>query len=501
MHRIYSTSTSSSTTYKEDHEVRVIHYHPLLSTPSNNPHRTYQPNHILSSYLYQHCHQLSLHHLHPHYRLQLRTLFRIQPRTSQQTRLHLLYSEPPIQVVIRHCLDRRSSLTPQHHSHSIKRRHPPTNRMPPNIHPNHPAPHSPTSTNTDLYTLTNEEQWDINALTHHELAHTVQRQLQQENHISAATLHKQLIDSHQVLLRLIPTITTAQNALQLATENVAHLQALRATLLGRRNTFLRSLRLSPAHDILHRAAPQGTTPICPLEDQNFCPYCGNIGHFPLQCHNYQCPLCRVPAPGHQLAGCPHAVALAVNALIERSASPDSLGSPPPLEPALPTTGQSHSPPIHPVPEPAYPNQPTDSETTMGTITRAPPAYSIRFGPQGDPTLQVPGTWSTPPTGSHSPSIPILEHGGELPAELRSGTSLPGRQDPRILGPPVLLRPGTPPPQNGMPQDRGTTEGPLVRGIRRSSLRIYSRTHGIYGTQSTAPNSTTNGTSSSSESGL
>ena len=82
-----------------------------------------------------------------------------------------------------------------------------------NLHPNPSAPTNPASTDTDPYSLTNAEQWDLNALTHHTIAHTVQRQLQQENHISTVTIHKQLIETHHLLPRLKPLITNSQDVL------------------------------------------------------------------------------------------------------------------------------------------------------------------------------------------------------------------------------------------------------------------------------------------------
>ena len=188
-----------------------------------------------------------------------------------------------------------------------------------NMPPNHPASQNPAI--PDLpYLLSPAEVRDLNALTNRFIAHTLQQRLHGRNDIRGATTHRELIRQNELLLSLQPIINNYQTIIQNANQNLAWILSLRSAISGRRNEYLRSFRGSPSYSTFIAATPFSPIPLSQIPDQNFCPYCGTSGHFPVNCQEYSCPQCGVPAPGHLDTLCPNEVASPFDALPVRPPS-------------------------------------------------------------------------------------------------------------------------------------------------------------------------------------
>ena len=71
-----------------------------------------------------------------------------------------------------------------------------------------------------------------------------------------------------------------------------------------RTRLLRSLINLGVPQAVPQLLSRGQDPITPIREANLCQNCGYVGHFPLQCPLYRCPLCSRSAPEHRFEDCP-----------------------------------------------------------------------------------------------------------------------------------------------------------------------------------------------------
>ena len=108
------------------------------------------------------------------------------------------------------------------------------------------------------------------------------------------------------------------------------------------------------------AAPQllsrGQNPVSTVRATNLCQNCGYVGHFPVQCPLYRCPICSLFAPNHRFEECPHRITNGNHAF----------QGPRRAQPIIPLRPRGSNL-LFPTAEPPRPPSPADSDSSTGSL--------------------------------------------------------------------------------------------------------------------------------------
>ena len=148
--------------------------------------------------------------------------------------------------------------------------------------------------------LSRDETFLVNLIFNRHIFFSISNSLENSHDQSLLGLYNVVHSFHEQLYYDLERLDSLHSLLRQLTNQVVRLEINVDRLKRQRDTGFRLLREKGLDEYI-RANPLcmgGPNPITTVRSTNFCPYCSEVGHFPVNCTRYQCPDCTQSAPGH-----------------------------------------------------------------------------------------------------------------------------------------------------------------------------------------------------------